>query len=206
MMGLPAMVYPSGVKSSGPARLPSWKIQTSAPKLAHTWPSWSVAPASSSTFLGCHSRRPGAMEKAHRRTPGRTPGARACRPHPAFTGRLSRLATPSPCGQRLHVSGPLLPAPAAGRRCQPGGGRDDHHRQSAAAADDRVGSHARPEGWSARVPWGCCVAGTVRGNDHPRGPRGTGGRCRLRDSPSTMQPCPPSPAASVPWSSPSPCW
>ncbi len=34
MIGLPAMVYPSGSKFSRPDRLPSWKIQTSAPKLA----------------------------------------------------------------------------------------------------------------------------------------------------------------------------
>ena len=34
MIGLPAMVYPSGVKFRTPDRLPSWKIQTMAPKLA----------------------------------------------------------------------------------------------------------------------------------------------------------------------------
>ena len=34
MIGLPAMVYPSGSKLSRFERLPSWKIQTSAPKLA----------------------------------------------------------------------------------------------------------------------------------------------------------------------------
>ena len=32
MIGLPAMVYPSGSKLSSPDRLPSWKIQTIAPK------------------------------------------------------------------------------------------------------------------------------------------------------------------------------
>ena len=35
MIGLPAMVYPSGSNvERGRTRLPSWKIQTSAPKLA----------------------------------------------------------------------------------------------------------------------------------------------------------------------------
>ena len=34
MIGLPAMVYPSGSKLSRFERLPSWKIQTRAPKLA----------------------------------------------------------------------------------------------------------------------------------------------------------------------------
>ena len=34
MIGLPAIVYPSGVKLSASAKWPSWKIQTSAPKLA----------------------------------------------------------------------------------------------------------------------------------------------------------------------------
>ncbi len=34
MIGLPAMVYPSGSKLSRFERLPSWKIQTIAPKLA----------------------------------------------------------------------------------------------------------------------------------------------------------------------------
>ena len=34
MIGLPAMVYPSGWKARRPDRWPSWKIQTIAPKLA----------------------------------------------------------------------------------------------------------------------------------------------------------------------------
>ena len=34
MIGLPAMVYPSGSNARTFERLPSWKIQTSAPKLA----------------------------------------------------------------------------------------------------------------------------------------------------------------------------